>query len=223
MNPMDRLTQAVDELVTSRTHEEPYTKHIGATTVVDRWKSAVPPLLVQLATVPPGGGVEHGHRVPGSRPQAHLDALDTLIEIDHESAAEVAKLGGKDRGETVANLRALVGLCTNCTDPEKVKEVAFTAWGWRTRASVITGWELPPRTPNNTCPNCAQRGTLRVRLDVSTGTGTAFCLHCRTPWDEQEIGLLAEHIRWENRELVICTSGLDKFNELLMTVEVPAA
>lgn len=206
MTPLERLTQAVDELVDPRTHREGLTPDqapINARThrpIHGAVLSHVPSLLEQLAHVPPGGGVERGQRIPGSRPQAHLDALDTLIEIDHESALELAKLGARDRGATVDNLRALIGICAGHTDTTALVRISSLAWAWRTRASVITGWELPPRSPNNTCPVCATRGTLRIRLDVTTGTGTGFCLSCRTPWDEQHIGLLAEHIRWENHE-----------------------
>lgn len=225
MTPLERITAAVDELIEPRTHREalapgeaPKSARTGKT-IHGAVLTHVPSLLDQLDHVPPGGGVERGQRIPGSRPQAHLDALDTLIEIDHESARAILDLGGTDRGTTEANLRALIGLATGHPDDD-IKDLSYTAWAWRTRAAVITGWELPARTPNNTCPVCDHRGTLRVRVDTSTGTGTGFCLNCRTAWDEQQIGLLAEHIRYENSDLIICARDL---NQLLTKWAVSAA
>ena len=197
MSSEERLLQAVKELTEPHNNVERYTTHVGTTTVTLQHTVQMPSLLDQLATVQPGGGVEKGRSAPASRPQAHLHALDTLTEIDHESTAWVRELGGEDRGSTAGNLRALVGLSTGRNEQ---RDVASAAWGWRTRAAVITGWELPARTLANTCPVCATRGTLRIRLDVSTGTGTGFCLECRAVWDEEHIGLLAQHIREENRE-----------------------
>lgn len=65
---------------------------------------------------------------------------------------------------------------------------------WWHQARIITGWDLPPARPFNTCPVCEHRGGLRVNLQLPA----AVCIECLSIWDGDSIGVLAEHIRAEN-------------------------
>lgn len=202
MTPLDKLLDAVDELTKPHRHEEPYQVLKGRTWDHKQWRTTVPSLLDQLEeAVEPSGSTEAGHRIPSSTPAARLEALDVLAEIDTEAAQSVVKLGGSQRMTTSDNLRMLVGLAVTFDeqDPD-LRDIASLARAWRVRAAVVTGWEVPARQPSNTCPICGELGTLRIRLNTGTGSGTAFCTNCRKAWDEQNLGLLAEHLRWENGE-----------------------
>lgn len=68
-------------------------------------------------------------------------------------------------------------------------------WKW---ARVVTGWDTPAWQPDNTCPLCGVRGTLRIRFEDQLAT----CINdaCRETWDSFTIGLLAAHIRTENND-----------------------
>lgn len=198
MTPLERLLEAVDQLTQPRSHGEPYTRLVRGTWITERWETHSPSLLDQLAHALPGGSTDSGHSIPDSRPQAHLDALDTLLEIDTECAQLLDLHKVPQRATVAANVRALIGLTLNAAE---LSDVAGMAWGWRTRAAVITGWEMPAKQLDNTCPLCAHRGGLRVRVDVGTGTGTGFCVACRETWDEDSLWRLAWHVRQENDEL----------------------
>lgn len=82
-----------------------------------------------------------------------------------------------------------------CCNPHELEHDIAAWWTW---ARVVTGWDTPAFQPNNTCPLCGTRGTLRVRLEQQRAT----CINdaCRETWDETNIGLLADHIRSENGE-----------------------
>ena len=101
------------------------------------------------------------------------------------------------------DLRQLVGATGRMLE-HAVFNMSLEARQWATRARIATAWEQPAKTPHNTCPLCGQHGTLRVRLEVTDGYaeghGAAMCVACHQAWDRYNIGLLAEHIRWENNE-----------------------
>lgn len=54
--------------------------------------------------------------------------------------------------------------------------------------------------PDNTCPLCATRGSLRIRVGdgINSNSASAMCVSCFEAWDDSNIGLLANHIRSEN-------------------------
>lgn len=212
MSYLEQIADSIAELVDPRTHREALApdqapisvrtgKHLHGAVVTH-----VASLVDQLDHIQPGGGIEEGgHRVPGSRPTAHLEALDALMLIDAESSQWLALLDLADRHGVVANLRALVGAATVLAEPDQ-RDLAANAKRWVTIAAVITGWQIPAWRPDNTCPMCAARGSLRVRAGngVSTTEVSATCVKCWTHWDATNVGLLASHIRAENDELVIC-------------------
>jgi hypothetical protein len=98
-------------------------------------------------------------------------------------------------------LRALVGVAGNIEDDEQ-HQLAREARRWVTWAKVCTGWEVPAMRPDNTCPLCGVRGTLRVRVGdgIRSTEASAVCVGCGESWDDTNVGLLAEHIRSENND-----------------------
>lgn len=203
MTPLERLTDAVDELVRPRTHREPYTyKDDHGTVVNSRHITHVASLLEQIgACVYPSGEtrLDQGHPVPSSRPNASIEAIDALASIDDESSRLFTYLGGTDRGDVAGNLRGLIGRATPLDDDTQTY-LASCASRWASRAKSVTGWEVEPFKPENTCPLCAQKRTLRIRA-FSASDVHASCVSCGEVWTPDTVGLLAEHIRWENGDL----------------------
>jgi hypothetical protein len=177
--------------------------------------TTVPPLIDQLNE---GGPADTGgayQATPSSRPPTSLDALDTLVHIDHEASAWVRKLGHDDPGGTIACITKLYSLAASaefcrrdkpviedreavCCDVHRIER---SMRRWWTQARVVSGWDSPAWAPNNTCPidGCGDRRTLRIRLDDRS----ALCTNCRETWGPENIGLLAEHIRQENGEELV--------------------
>lgn len=202
----------VDELTRSRTHRERYSLRESGTTWTRDHLTSVPSLIDQLQTATPAsagdGAPTGGYR---SRPAAWLEALDTLVHIDLAAAHWVRDLGEDDPGDTGACIQLLHGLHASAPHcgrraprrDDAGKVICCTAHAieadvrqWWTQARVITGWDSTAWRPANTCPMCGERGALRVRFS----TQSAFCVQCRTTWDETQIGLLADHIRHENSD-----------------------
>lgn len=184
----------------------------GATHWTQGHVTNVPPLLDQLQTAIPtsagddqpthGGGFE-------SQPAAHLESLDTLMLVDREASRVVRDAGHDDYGLTTVECVRRVGSLLPGLDwcgrgkarregqqvvccPRHRTETVVRRW-WA-QARVATGWDSPAWRPDSTCPVCARRGGLRVRLSSKV----AACVDCRETWDPGTIGLLAEHIRVES-------------------------
>ena len=207
MTPLERLVAAVDELTQPRTHREPLLPDMapkdartgqpihGAVT------THVASLIDQVGvSVTPGTGIDLslGHAVPGSRPTVSVEALDAGEAIRREATRTLTYLGGTDRHNLAANLRALIGHATQQEHPTQL-DVAREAERWVSRAKSVTGWADAPFRPENTCPLCSHRHTLRIRA-TSTSDVHASCVHCGETWTPETAGLLIEHIRWENGE-----------------------
>lgn len=208
--PLD-LRDLVLELTRPRTHREPLVREGTARTV--QHITRVPSLLTQLSRAGQPSTGEAGTGGYASRPAAAIESLDTLIHIDTEAARWVRDLGEDDLHlDTAATVRQLHGLHASAyhcrrrkprRDPDTRQVTCCTAHQieadvrrWWTQARIVTGWDSPSWRPDNTCPVCARRGSLRVRLVAQAG----MCLACRTTWEPETIGLLAEHIRHENRD-----------------------
>lgn len=158
-----------------------------------------PPLLVQLAAAStPKPSVEAGAMRPASsKPSAALDAIDTLLRIDRDASAWVRRLGHDDPGNVIRCVIQLSALAAGQDSNTRVR-IEYDVRRWWSWARIVTRWDLPPWQPDNTCPLCGVRGTLRVRVVERL----AVCMDeaCRGTWDEITIGLLADHIRAENHE-----------------------
>lgn len=175
------------------------------------WEAAhvtqVPPLITQLSEANPAS-TGAGAGKPASRPAANIEALDTLIDIDLAAARWVRDLGEDDPGSTIACISKLYGLAASahhCGNQKAtienrravccaVHQIERDIRRWWTQARIVSGWDSPAWAPNNTCPMCSERRTLRIRSDDKT----AMCTGCRETWDGGNIGLLAEHVRGEN-------------------------
>jgi hypothetical protein len=160
-------------------------------------------LLDQLsdAIEPTSVGGDGTPRPYASRPVSRIEAIDAFLRIDHDSAAWVRRLGDDDPADTAACVRRVVALAARetacsrrhigCCTVHDIEADVRRWWSW---ARILTGWDTPPWRPDNTCPLCAVRGSLRVRLAQHAG----LCVDCWSTWGHDTIGLLADHIRAEN-------------------------
>jgi hypothetical protein len=189
----------IRDLVDSHTNIELYTVRDRGQWLTRRHATTAPALLDQLwANDVPSTAAEEGPRAGySSKPAARLDALDTAARIDLEVARWITDLGEDPALDTKAALRQLHGLLQSAEEPAQ-REIRLDVRRWWIRARIVTGWDSPAWTPDNTCPQCGERGTLRVRL----ADHVAACVEdvCRATWDESTIGLLADHIRAESEE-----------------------
>ena len=153
-----------------------------------------PPLLAQLdeSAMPSNNRIDGAGTIAGSRPSASLDAIDTANRIHTDATQWLHNLGLTTTGTTIDRIRRLTPEALTYAD------LARDIRRWWTWARITTGWDQPAWNPDNTCPICTRRGTLRIRLADKLAT----CIDdtCRTTWDEATIGLLADHIRTENGE-----------------------
>lgn len=207
------IADAVDELTRPRTNREPYSYVDEHNTVVHRrHPTYVPPLLEQLQqAIEPRtrGGASFTGNIPESRPSAHIDAMDVYMRIDQAVYDWTKTYAEQRRWDSLTDrLRALVGAAPNMEDDTQ-HDLAREARRWVTWAKVTTGWEVPARQPDNTCPLCGVRGSLRVRVGdgITSAEAAAYCVGCGESWDNSTIGLLAEHIRSENGDLPLYTDG----------------
>lgn len=197
--PVDNLADMVADLTGPIHHREHYSVQQvngnGSTTWVGvDHATTSPSLIVQLhrATFQ-AAQTDVGGR-PGymSKPTARLDAIDTLAKIDAEAARWVQSLGKQYPGDTSLCVR-LLGSLMPSADRSTRSAVEHDVKRWWTWSRILAGWESPPWKPASTCPLCAHRGGLRVRLD----TRSAVCNACWETWSPETIGLLADHIRSE--------------------------
>lgn len=182
------------ELCDPWSHREPYVAHRGRMNVHTAHVTTNPPLLTQLAdAVEQSGSAEDGRRPAfGSKPSARIDAIDTLIRIDVAASRLLKELGNDDDRDTAGVVRLLASLAPS--QPEHTaRRIELEVGRWWTWARIATAWDTPAWSPDNTCPLCAKRGGLRIRLADHIGT----CLECQETWDDTNLGLLADHIRAE--------------------------
>ena len=213
---MTDIHGVVKQLTQWHTHRQPYTHEKDGATWETHHITQVPPLITQLAEAEVSRSEELSGSGAKSKPAAHLEALDTLVLIDLAAAKWVRELGEDDPGNTIACIRKLYGLAasaqycgkhkptvvdrkvTCCT----VHAIERDMRSWWTQARCVSGWDSLPWRPNNTCPMCAERRSLRIRSDDKT----ALCVACRETWDASNIGLLAEHVRQENNDPEVVAS-----------------
>lgn len=200
------------ELTQWYTNREPYTHEANGTTWTTHHITQVPPLITQLLEAEPSATGDLTGAGPASRPTANIEALDTYTHIDLAAARWVRDLGEDDPTDTIACINLLHGLAASAhhcghakATIENRKATCCTVHAierdirnWWTQARCASGWDTRAWGPNNTCPMCTERRTLRIRSDDNTATCTA----CRETWDRSNIGLLAEHVRQENGDEV---------------------
>lgn len=195
----------IPELVDAHDHREPYTQRVGTTTYTARHITRVPSLLDQLRHAGTPSTGEGGAGGYASRPAGNLEALDALVRIDLQASRWVRDLGEDDPATTEDCLRLLHGLhasAHSCGPRLKKRgccqrhEIERDVRSWWTAARVMTGWDSPAFRPDNTCPICGKRGTLRIRFSA----GSAVCVECHETWNPDTLSLLARHIKAENGE-----------------------
>ena len=186
----------VEQLTRTHTHREPYQHRNGLTWQVFTHLTMVPPLIDQLdePNATTKGDVQGGAGYT-SRPAASLECIDTLMFIDDEAARWVRKLGEDDPGDTKACIRRVHALHASQTPAIKA-DIERAVKRWWSQARITSGWDSPAWRPDNTCPVCEVRRSLRIKLADQMG----YCVDCRALWLPEEIGLLADWIRLENAE-----------------------
>jgi len=193
------LSDYIAALCEHTKHAEPRTilnhnRDGSITPVTSRHITVNPPLILQLQwAVETSQAVEEGKRQFTSKPSGRLEAIELVMRIEHETHRMLIHDHGErsshdDYPQMIAAVRHL-GSLTASGDSN-----ARTIRGWWAAARVVTGWDLPAFKPNNTCPLCGVRGSLRIKYP------TATCVECHETWDGETIGLLAEHIKIENHE-----------------------
>lgn len=186
----------VEQLVSSHTHREPYAHRNGTQLAIFTHLTMVPPLIDQLDDHDTGAkGDVGGSAGYSSRPAASIECIDTLMFIDDEAARWVRKLGEDDPGDTKACIRRVHALHAS-QDAATKADIERAVKRWWSQARITSGWDSPAWRPDNTCPVCEVRRSLRIKLADQMG----FCVECRSLWTTEEIGLLADWIRLENAE-----------------------
>lgn len=197
-DPRTDLADAVSALVDPIRHAETYELRApypggGPKQEIRVWRTTHPSLLDQLAQAaqPSTSQAEAGgNRIPESRPPAALDPIHVLTVIERETAEWMHYLDIANRGDTAANLRALVG------GMDTPQDLANAARSWVSQARIATGWDKPAYQPPAPCPvaSCGARHGLRVNLEAKT----ARCVECKTVWKDTDgtLQILAEHVRW---------------------------
>lgn len=214
---MIQVLDMVKELTSPTKHSEQISQpqHNGDGTITwhtTRHNTTHPPLLDQLRdttqqTAAPGDLA--GKPTFGSKPPTRLDAIDAYTRIDLAAARWVRELGEDDPGDTAACVLKLSGLAASahcCMKRPALKNgdecctvhaIERDIRSWWTQARILAGWDRPAWEPDNTCPLCARKGGLRIKLEAQT----AMCTACHETWTPDEIGLLAQHMRLENADL----------------------
>lgn len=199
-DPLADIAALADELTDPHRHRQPYeiwtrSRHRKILHHV----TTQPGLLTQLRDqYEPTAAGEPGSNPPDSRPPLNLEAISrhTMITLAATRWCWSLRIDLRDTVES--NIRALVGAAGQL-DHDDQSALHAELRQWHTWAAVLTGWQTPPYRPHTaTCPACAARGSLTIRLD----TQRAYCRHvdCGATWDPTTIGLLADHIRRTTEE-----------------------
>ena len=202
--PRPTLADIVAELTRTHTNRAHYTTRDRGTWWGRDHVTTVPALLTQLdASDIPSSTSEDGPRAGyASKPAARLDSLDCLHGISRDAEWWLTELGQTSRGRDLTTTVRLLGSLhpgLDACDHRRAgccpaHELERDLRSWWTQARIVTGWDSPAWRPDNTCPACSERGTLRVRLVDQAG----YCTECRETWGPETIGLLADHIRGES-------------------------
>lgn len=153
-----------------------------------------PSLLDQLASSTSGSsalGDEAAGTRFGSKPAAHLEALQLLARIEAQSWDLADELGCPPKHGVRSRLSAIAGKLG--TDPHK------TVRSWWSAARLLTHWDAPPYRPQGApCPSCWDTDSLRIRFDDQL----AVCTTCHATWDRTghpdagSLDLLGQHVKW---------------------------
>lgn len=217
----------VDELTRAHTHRERYNQDRAGENWNGHHVTEVPSLVHQLlGATPSSSGTEHGS-APVSKPNARIEAIDTLMLIDDEAERWLARLGADVPGDQIDPR-------TDRPIPGSGTIAALRRAASHHRSVNHCGRERPHYPTGNTGrPDCCHRHQLHhdVRrwwrqarvisgwdspawrprntcpvceqtqsLRINLVEQTGLCIECRSIWGPDEIGVLAEWIRAENAE-----------------------
>lgn len=186
-----------EELTRPHTHRERYERTERGTSWQKDHVTLVPALIDQLASASNTQDGANGAGGYKSRPAAWLEPLDILAHIDERARNWIYKLTGdtNPRRDTKGCVSKLHGIHAS-QDAHTQSAIDRDMRTWWIQARLATGWDKRAWRPDNSCPVCTERRTIRVHLEDKM----AFCADCKATWDSDNIGLLAEHIRSENAE-----------------------
>lgn len=213
--PLD-IHDYANDLTRTHTHRERYQVRQGLELWTKDHITSVPALVMQLLEAQPASqGSDSGAAGYQSRPAARIEALDTLMLIDDAATRWLARLGADDPNERLDPITKLPRLGVRATTGQATINVINLLHGlhasqdrktqaaiesdmraWWHQARIVSGWDSAAWRPDNTCPVCETRRSLRINLTSQTG----MCVECRSLWTTEEIGLLADWIRLENAE-----------------------
>lgn len=186
------IHQQIHELTLNYRHHAIYDHETNGTSI---HTTQVPSLLDQLAHAEKTSHEDAGFAGFQSAAPLWLEPVDTLALIDREASGWVRHLGDDDPPTVKECVLRLHGLWASASDQAK-KDIEYSVKRWWVQARVCTGWDSVAWKPDNTCPLCGERRSLRIKLTDQA----AFCVSCRETWSSDTIGLLVEHVRAENRE-----------------------
>lgn len=192
---MTDFHRMVHEITRPHVNVEAYEVLESGTWWKRRHRTTVPSLVDQLRNATPltGTADDRAGTGYGSRPAGNLEALDTLAYIDLEAARWVRDLGEDDPADTAACISLLHGMWASAADVTQ-RAIEDDVRRWWTQARIVSGWDSPAWKPDNTCPLCGVRGSLRIKRTADS----ALCVDCRETWTVDTVSFLAAHIRAEN-------------------------
>lgn len=191
-----------DRKMIAADHIRELTQHHTTMTIIDRDNGAQeihrvnePPLLAQLDDAITGStnlSDEDATRGAfGSKPAAHLEAIDTLARIDNQARQLAADNGINPTGPLTTILHRLSGAIGD--------KPHHKIHSWWAAARMVTQHDLPPHKPHGIpCPVCWETNTLRIRLDSELAT----CTECQEAWDRTgeeghgSLDILGKHVKW---------------------------
>lgn len=149
----------------------------------------------------------------GSKPAAHLEAVDVLARIRRE-ACDLAHDLGVDVYRKTPTKNVLLGISSKIGDKPSSR-----VHRWWVSARLATQWDSRPFQPAGVpCMECWELGSLRI----DAAADLARCVECHTVWDgPSEIANLAQYVKWCSGHEVTKPRhwGHDEAGELVECVE----
>lgn len=198
------IAETADALTDSSQHLEPIYTTDGSRNrkLTHVHRVTLPGLLAQVHDLfePGSKSEDSGSSTPSSRPPLNVEAASLHLQVTLAVTRWCWSLGLEIRDTVESNIRALVGAAASM-DSDTQDALLSEMRSWRRRSAILTGWQTPPWRPRCSCPVCGTVGTLVVRLDLRE----AYCsswepqtqTQCEGWWDEETIGVLADHVRAE--------------------------
>lgn len=192
-----------DHKMLAADHIRELTQHHTTMTIIDRedtdkqeiHRVTEIPLLQQLAHAVHGStnlsDNDAARGAFGSKPAAHLEAVDTLERIDKQARELAADNGINPTGLLTSVLHRLSGAIGD--------KPHHKVHSWWAAARMVTHHDAPPHRPHGIpCPKCWDTNTIRIRLDEELAT----CTECGQAWDRTgeeghgSLDVLAQHVKW---------------------------